>query len=114
MAVLLVILRLTLQPGYVWDFALTPIPARPYTERMSEKNGAWIRTVPICEADDKLVAALEGQGQLYPKEYRDRIPSLQAADEKSGGGIVMSHSPIPGALYHPFSTFRSFMAAGLP
>ena len=82
---------------------------------MSENNSAWIRTVPLSEASEELRAALEGQAGLYPPEYRVPVPSLESAEEKSGGGgIVMSHSLIPDALYHAFATFGSLMSPDLP
>jgi hypothetical protein len=33
---------------------------------------AWIRTVSLPEADEKLRRATEGKKLLYPKEYGDR------------------------------------------
>lgn len=70
----------------------------------------WIRTVPLSEADDKLRRAIEGQQALYPKEYRD--PVHPTGDGTSG--IVSSHSLIPDALYHAFSTFGALMDPALP
>lgn len=70
----------------------------------------WIRTVPLSEADDKLRQAIDGQKALYPKEYQD--PVHPTADGTSG--IVASHSLIPDALYHAFSTFGALMDPALP
>jgi hypothetical protein len=70
----------------------------------------WIRTVPLSEADDKLRRAIEGQQALYPKEYAD--PVHPTGDGTSG--IVASHSLIPDALYHAFSTFGALMDPALP
>ncbi len=70
----------------------------------------WIRTIPQSEADEKLRKALEGQRALYPKEYA--TPVQPTADASSG--IVASHSLIPDALYHAFSTFGVLMSAELP
>lgn len=71
---------------------------------------AWIRTVPLSEADDKLLNALEAQRDLYPIEYA--TPVQPTADGPSG--IVMSHSLIPDALFHAFSTFGALMSPELP
>ena len=72
---------------------------------------AWIRTVPLEEANEKLRQALEEQKLLYPKEYATPVhPS-------PGGGssdIVASHSLIPEALYHAFATFGVLMSPDLP
>ncbi len=75
----------------------------------------WIRTIPLSEADDELRQAVEGQKSLYPQEYA--VP-IHAAE---GGGsqgvtsqIVASHSLIPQALHHAFSTFGALMSPGLP
>ena len=74
------------------------------------KAMAWIRTVPFSEADDKLRQAMEGQKPLYPQEYA--VPVHPA--EGGGSAIVASHSLIPQALYHAFSTFGALMSPDLP
>ena len=70
----------------------------------------WIRTIPLSEADEKLRRALEAQRALYPIEYAS--PVQPTGDGTSG--IVASHSLIPDALYHAFSTFGVLMSAELP
>ena len=70
----------------------------------------WIRTVPLAEADDLLRRAIDAQRALYPKEYAD--PVHPSGDGTSG--IVASHSLIPGALEHAFSTFGALMSPELP
>ena len=70
----------------------------------------WIKTVPFENADDKLRTALEAQRALYPPEYTTPV----AAVDGSTPGIVASHSLIPEALYHAFSTFGALMAPDLP
>lgn len=70
----------------------------------------WIRTIPMPEADEKLRKALEDQKGLYPMEYAmPAVPQASGAD-----GIVASHSLIPEALYHAFSTFGALMSPDLP
>jgi hypothetical protein len=70
----------------------------------------WIRTIPMAEADERLRKALEGQKALYPKEYASPVhPS-----DGGGAQIVESHSLIPEALYHAFSTFGALMSPDLP
>ena len=69
-----------------------------------------IRTVPLEQANGRLRQALEAQMGLYPKEYSQ--PS-DGAGEKDGG-IVGSHSLIPAALEHAFSTFGALMSPELP
>jgi len=70
----------------------------------------WIRTIPMSEADGKLREAIEGQRALYPKEYREPVHP----DESGGSSIVGSHTLIPEALYHAFSTFGALMSPDLP
>ncbi|HLZ44810.1 MAG TPA: hypothetical protein VKQ05_03955 [Gemmatimonadales bacterium] len=70
----------------------------------------WIRTIPLPEADEKLRSAVEGQKQLYPKEYAS--PVHPTPDGTSG--IVASHSLIPDALFHAFATFGALMSPDLP
>jgi hypothetical protein len=71
---------------------------------------AWIRTVPLSEADEQLRQAIEGQKGLYPIEYA--TPVHPTGDGTSG--IVASHSLIPEALKHAFSTFGALMSPDLP
>jgi hypothetical protein len=70
----------------------------------------WIRTIPLPEADEKLRRAMEAQRALYSIEYAS--PVQPTADGTSG--IVASHSLIPDALYHAFSTFGVLMSPELP
>jgi hypothetical protein len=70
----------------------------------------WIRTIPFSEADEELRQAMEGQKSLYPQEYA--VPIHPA--EGGGSLIVASHSLIPQALHHAFSTFGALMSPDLP
>lgn len=70
----------------------------------------WIRTVPLAEATEALRHAMEEQRQIYPVEYS--TPVFPTKDGPSG--IVASHSLIPNALLHAFSTFGALMAPDLP
>jgi hypothetical protein len=70
----------------------------------------WIRTIPFSEADEPLRRALEAQRALYPAEYAQPVqPTTDGT-----AGIVASHSLIPDALYHAFSTFGVLMSPELP
>lgn len=71
---------------------------------------AWIKTIPPEDADDALRAALEAQRALYPIEYATPVPSV----DTDMPGIVASHTLIPAALNHAFSTFGVLMAPDLP
>ncbi len=71
----------------------------------------WIRTVTMAEADDELRRALEDARSLYPAEYADPV---HAVEEGEASGIVSSHSLIPEALRHAFSTFGVLMSPDLP
>ena len=70
----------------------------------------WIRTVPLTEADEKLRKAIEGEQTLYPKEYATPVHP----DASGASSIVGSHTLIPDALYHAFSTFGALMSPELP
>jgi hypothetical protein len=72
---------------------------------------AWIKTIPFAEADERLRRAMESQRGLYPVEY---AAPVEAAGDGESAGIVESHSLIPDALYHAFSTFGSLMSPELP
>jgi hypothetical protein len=70
----------------------------------------WIKTVPLSEASAELVRALESQRSLYPKEYATPV----FPTDEGVAGIVASHSLIPDALFHAFSTFGVLMSPQLP
>lgn len=70
----------------------------------------WIKTIPLSEASEQLVKALESQRALYPKEYA--TPVFRTDDGVAG--IVGSHSLLPQALFHAFSTFGALMSPDLP
>lgn len=72
----------------------------------------WIKTVPMAQADETLRTLLEKQRALYPIEYAQPVPALPRPDGLPG--IVASHTLIPEALYHAFSTFGALMAPELP
>ncbi len=76
---------------------------------------AWIKTVPIAEASAELLDALAGQAKGYPAEYEMPVDlSLFPEKNEQGERIVLSHSLIPQALYHAFSTFGSLLSPELP
>jgi len=70
----------------------------------------WIKTIPLSEADEQLRKAMESQRSLYPVEYATPVHPV----EGGGSQIVASHSLIPQALYHAFSTFGALMSPDLP
>jgi hypothetical protein len=70
---------------------------------------AWIKTIPFEEADEKLRNAMQGQRHLYPQEYSTPQPAI-LGDES----IIASHTLIPDALFHAFSTFGVLMSPDLP
>ena len=70
----------------------------------------WIKTVPLAEAGEELRAAIDAQRLLYPEEYSHPVhPTGDGTSE-----IVASHSLIPAALRHAFSTFGVLMSPTLP
>ena len=71
----------------------------------------WIKTVSMDD-DDRVKNAMEQQRKLYPVEYATPVPSTDTAGQAAG--IVASHTLIPGALYHAFSTFGALMSPDLP
>lgn len=70
----------------------------------------WIKTIPLSEGSEQLRRAIAGQSNLYPMEYT--APVHPTGDGTSS--IVASHSLIPEALEHAFSTFGALMAPELP
>jgi len=69
----------------------------------------WIKTVSVEESEE-VRKAVESQRDLYPIEYATPVhPTPDGA-----AGIVTSHSLIPTALFHAFSTFGALMSPDLP
>ena len=75
----------------------------------------WIKTVSPME-DPKVGEALQEQGKLYPQEYQSagRAERRQLHPLIMNDSIVLSHSLIPEALKHAFSTFGAVMNPDLP
>lgn len=71
---------------------------------------AWIKTIPIKDADGELLELLLKQRSMYPKEYEDSTAGVTGTEES----IVESHTLIPQAMYHAFSTFGALMSPNLP
>jgi hypothetical protein len=71
---------------------------------------AWIRTIPLEDADESLLKAMADQRALYPVEYAQPVQDL----DQGLPGIVASHTLIPQALYHAFGTFGALMSPELP
>lgn len=69
----------------------------------------WIQTTSP-NADERVREAVEAQRAMYPAEYR--TPVHPTSDGTSQ--IVASHSLIPDALRHAFSTFGALMSPDLP
>ena len=70
----------------------------------------WIKTVSPSD-DEKVKQAAEAQRHLYPIEYSTPV---HPTPDGGSSGIVQSHSLIPDALYHAFSTFGALMSPELP
>jgi hypothetical protein len=71
----------------------------------------WIKTILPQDASDELRRILEQTRALYPPEYDAPV---DAVDESQGGGITMSHTLIPGALFHAFGLMGVLMSPELP
>ena len=69
----------------------------------------WIKTIPFEDADEKLKKAMLDQRHLYPAEYDTPQPAILGDDR-----ISATHSLIPEALFHAFSTFGVLMSPDLP
>ena len=70
----------------------------------------WIKTVAVDE-NEEVRKAVEAQRNLYPIEYATPV---HPTPDGETAGIVASHSLIPDALFHAFSTFGSLMSPDLP
>ena len=70
----------------------------------------WIQTVQMVD-DARVKSAIESQRKLYPIEYATPVPPVNDGETAA---IVASHTLIPEALYHAFSTFGALMSPDLP
>jgi hypothetical protein len=70
----------------------------------------WIKTIAPSE-DAEVKRAVEAQRDLYPIEYATPV---HPTPDGETAGIVASHSLIPNALFHAFSTFGALMSPDLP
>jgi hypothetical protein len=70
----------------------------------------WIKTVTVDESEE-VRKAVESQRDLYPIEYATPV---HPTPDGETAGIVASHSLIPTALFHAFSTFGALMSPELP
>ena len=74
----------------------------------------WIKTVGLEEADERLLTLLKAQRGLYPAEYSTPVQGADDTSRPGLPGIVGSHTLIPDALFHAFSTFGALMNPDLP
>jgi hypothetical protein len=71
---------------------------------------AWIRTIKFDDADESLKEILRVTRRAYPQEYAKPAPHASTINES----IIDSHTLIPDALFHAFSTFSALMSPDLP
>ena len=71
---------------------------------------AWIKTVRPEDGDDALGAVIARSGRFT----RPSTPHPSRMLNTDLPGVVASHSLIPAALHHAFSTFGALMAPDLP
>ena len=70
----------------------------------------WIKTVSMDD-DERVKKAMLAQRAVYPIEYATPVHPENNGESSS---IVASHSLIPDALFHAFSTFGALMSSDLP
>ncbi|MDB5310786.1 MAG: hypothetical protein JWO38_4988 [Gemmataceae bacterium] len=74
---------------------------------------AWIKTVPLDQADPALRQVYEQIYALYPADYREPVASLVDPDGTSES-ITAAHSLIPEAMRHMMSGFAVLLRPDLP
>lgn len=70
----------------------------------------WIKTISPSESEE-VRRVVEAQREVYPIEYATPV---HPTPDGETAGIVASHSLIPDALFHAFSTFGALMSPDLP
>ncbi|CAN5596187.1 hypothetical protein BH20ACI4_BH20ACI4_22340 [soil metagenome] len=71
---------------------------------------AWIKTIKFEDADEKLQKVLMETRMSYPPEYVTPAENASSINES----IVDSHTLIPDALFHAFSTYSALLSPDLP
>ena len=94
----------------IWKKSNDWIAAGEKEKRQITSKMAWIKTIKFEDADEKLQKAMLETRGLFPKEYDGEVPKASAINER----IVDSHSLIPDALLHAFSTLGVLLADDLP
>jgi hypothetical protein len=74
---------------------------------------AWIE-IKNPKDNPEVLAAMMAQRHLYPKEYGQSDPNSRLPPAVANDNIVLSHSLIPAALEHAFSTFGALTSPDLP
>lgn len=75
-----------------------------------KKKMAWIKTIKFEKADEKLRNLFVEIGRNFPKEYATAVPNTSSVGES----VMESHTLIPDAMFHAFSTFSVLMSPDLP
>ena len=70
----------------------------------------WIKTISM-EDDERVKKAMLAQRAVYSIEYATPV---HPENDGQSASIVASHSLIPDALFHAFSTFGALMSPDLP
>src|ERR1700730_13344555 len=86
------------------------LPRKKGRRIRGEERMTWIKTLTM-EEDERVKKAMEAQRRLYPIEYATPVHPVNDGETS---GIVASHSLIPDALLHAFSTFGALMSSDLP
>jgi len=68
---------------------------------------AWIKTIPFNKADKKVRDALQGPRAMFPPEYA-------TPTSENDESVLLTHTLIPDALFHAFSTFGALTSPDLP
>ena len=71
---------------------------------------AWIKTIKLEDAAPDLQKILMKMRMSYPQEYETPAPKASTINES----IVDSHTLIPDALFHAFSTYGALLSPELP
>ena len=71
---------------------------------------AWIKTLKFEDADENLQKMLMEIRMSYPQEYATPAEKASSINES----IIDSHTLIPDALFHAFSTYGVLLSPDLP
>lgn len=73
----------------------------------------WIRTIPVAEAGNELLAVYRRIYPLYPSEYGSEVPAI-VREDGNADSIIAAHSLLPDVMEPMFVGLARLLSSDLP